>query len=355
MSEMDTPWDGRGLPPAARARLERSRADQVRASLLPVAGAAGLAACGLSPVGEVMGCIVEHLGWQGFGCPYYGYGYGGMRGTGGWGVPGGPGGWAGPGMRGPGGFGGGGMRMPGGFGGPMLPGGIAGPVGSGPPTVTSGESSRWGGFAPYADALYNGYETALDRMLQEARALGADGVVGVRLTVDHLGSGNREFVALGTAVRSSGMTHLASPFATLLAGQDVTKLLAAGWAPAAIVIGLSVSVRHDDYATRMQAGSWNASNTEVPGYSELVTHARADARDQLAKRIARSGAEGAVIDDMSLRIHEVEPSDNHRDHVAEAVVIGTAITRFHRTRTAPTRSLSILPLRSRPADHRAKR
>ena len=148
MSDMGTPWDGRGLPPAARARLERSRTDQVRASLLPVAGAAGLAACGLTPVGEVMGCIVEHLGWQGFGCPYYGYGYGAA------------------GMRGPGGF--------------------AGPMGSpmaGPPTVTSGQGYRWGGFAPYADALYRGYDTALDRMLQEANALDADGVVGVRLTV----------------------------------------------------------------------------------------------------------------------------------------------------------------------------
>ena len=49
---------------------------------------------------------------------------------------------------------------------------------------------------------------------------------------------------------------------------------------------------------------------------------------------------------MSLHIHEVEPGENHRDHVAEAVVIGTAITRFHRTHKAPTRSLSILPLRT---------
>jgi uncharacterized protein YbjQ (UPF0145 family) len=318
---------------------------------LPVAGAAGLAACGLTPVGEVMGCIVEHLGWQGFGCPYYGYGYGygGMRGPGGWagtGGWGGPGGFGGPGMGGPGGFGRGGMRVPGGIGGPMLPGGIAGPVGAGPPTMTSGSGDRWGGFAPYADALYHGYETALDRMLQETMALGADGVVGVRLTVEHLGSGNREFVALGTAVRSTGATHLAMPFATLLAGQDVAKLLASGWAPASIVIGLSVSVRHDDYRTQVQSRSWNTDNTEVEGYSELVTHARADARDQLAKRIARSGAEGAVIDDMSLHVHEVEPSDNHRDHIAEAVVIGTAITRFHRARRAPTRSLSILPLRT---------
>src|SRR4051794_41385050 len=125
-AEMDTPWDGRGLPPAARARLERSRADRVRASLLPVAGAAGLAACGLTPVGEVMGCIVEHLGWSGFGCPYYGYGYGSS--------------------------------------------------GIGGPTVTSGGGYRWGGYAPYADALYRGYDTALGRMLEEAKTLDADGV-----------------------------------------------------------------------------------------------------------------------------------------------------------------------------------
>ena len=305
-------WDGRGLPPAARARLERSRADQVRASLLPVAGAAGVAASGFEPAGEVMGCIVEHFGWSGFGCPYYGYG---------------------------------GYGPPGAFGGPMGPRGIAGPAGWGPPTMTSGQGNRWGGFGPYADALYRGYDTAVARMLEEATALGADGVVGVRLTVEHMGNGNREFVALGTAVRSVGRRHLQRPFATLLAGQDVAKLFAAGWAPASIVIGLSVAVRHDDYRTQMQARSWNTANVEVEGYSELVAHTRADARDQLARRIARTGADGAVIEDMTLHIHEREQGENHRDHIAEATVTGTAIVRFHRTRRAPTSSLTILPLR----------
>ena len=105
-------------------------------------------------------------------------------------------------------------------------------------------------------------------------------------------------------------------------------------------------MRHDDYRTQSQAGSWNTYNTEVEGYSELVTHTRADARQQLADRIARIGADGAVIDDMTLQIHEREQGENHRDHVAEAVVIGTAIARYHRAQRAPTRSLSILPLRT---------
>ena len=257
------------------------------------------------------------------------------------------GGGFGGGMRGPGGLGRMGVPgMPGGIGGPRLPGGIAGPIGYGygPGTITSGQGTQFGGFAPYADAIYAGYDTALDRMLTEARTLGADGVVGVKLTVEHLGNGNREFMALGTAVRSLGESHLRSPFTTLLAGQDVAKLLVAGWAPASIVVGLSVAVRHDDYRTRSQAGSWNSTNTEVEGYSELVTHTRADARQQLAERIARTGADGAVIDDMTLQIREMEAGENHRDHVAEAVVIGTAIAKFHRSQRAPTRSLSILPL-----------
>ena len=44
----------------------------------------------------------------------------------------------------------------------------------------------------------------LYRMLLECQSLGGDGVVGVRLEQRHLGQGNREFVALGTAVRAAG-------------------------------------------------------------------------------------------------------------------------------------------------------
>jgi hypothetical protein len=40
------------------------------------------------------------------------------------------------------------------------------------------------------------------------------------------------------------------------------------------------------------------------------------------------------------------PSDYHRDHVADCVVIGNAIARFHEGRRAPTTSLTILPLKT---------
>jgi uncharacterized protein YbjQ (UPF0145 family) len=288
-------WDGRGLPPAATARMQRFTAGSVRTSLLGVPGMVSVTGVGLPPIGEVMGCIVEHMGWSGFGgCGYSGFGSG----------------WAGD---------------------------------WGAATVTSGQRSRYAGFRPYVDALYRGYDTAIDRMLTEARAMGADGVVGVRLSVNHLGQDNREFVALGTAVRAAGPAHAPQPFVTDLPGADVAKLLHAGWVPVSIGVGISVAIRHDDYATRSQASAWG--NTEVSGYTDLVQQVRGDARDRFAEHAARAGAEGAIVSAMDLRMWEREPSENHRDHVAESTVFGTALARFHRGPTAPTRALTILPLR----------
>jgi uncharacterized protein YbjQ (UPF0145 family) len=286
-----TEWDGQGLPPAAAARMQRFQAGGVRTSLLDVPGVTSVTGVGLPPVGEVMGCMVQHIGWQGFGgCGYYGPGAG-------WGLG----------------------------------------------TVTSGSGARFAGYRPYVDALYGGYDRAIARMVTEAQAMGADGVVGVRLSVEHLGQDNREFVALGTAVRGQGSLHPPRPFVTDLPGADVAKLMHAGWVPVSIAIGIAVAVRHDDYATQSQARAWG-QNTEVSGYTELVQHVRADARHAFERHASRAGADGAVVSHMDLHIWEQEPSEGHRDHVAESTVFGTTIARFARG-PAPTRALIVLPLR----------
>jgi hypothetical protein len=46
---------------------------------------------------------------------------------------------------------------------------------------------------------------------------------------------------------------------------------------------------------------------------------------------------------MAVRMWSIEPAENHRDHVAEATVFGTAVARFAEKPAAP--SLTILPLR----------
>jgi uncharacterized protein YbjQ (UPF0145 family) len=290
-------WDGKGLPPAAQARIDRAAGGRLRSSLLSVEGDAALASVGLEPVGEVMGCVVSQLGWAGWGgCGFY------------------PG-----------------------FGNPTYP--------VGQPPVTSGQSNRWAGFAPYVEALYRGYQTALQRMLLETQALGADGAVAVKVTRERLGEGGMwEYVARGTAVQARCETRPTNLFSTDLSGGDVAKLLHAGWAPVALIWGISVAVRHDDYATRLASRAYSTQNVEVPGYTELVTYARADARAQFEDRVGRYGADCATVSDLSLRIWEVEPSEGHRDHVAESVMVGNALLQFHEGVAAPTNSVLVMPL-----------
>src|SRR6478735_255570 len=195
-----TPWDGHGLPPQAQERMQRAARSKVAGSLLSAPEAAALAAVGFSPVGEVMGCIVQHAGWAGYGCGYS-YGWNASR------------------------------------------------------TVSSGNAASWAGLTPYVKAVYAGWHTALRRLVQEATALGADGVVGIQLSETHLGASNREFLALGTAVRTDVATA-SRPFTTDLSGTDVSKLLHAGWVPTGIAIGIAAGVRHDDYGVRSQTSTW---------------------------------------------------------------------------------------------------
>jgi uncharacterized protein YbjQ (UPF0145 family) len=66
---------------------------------------------------------------------------------------------------------------------------------------------------------------AMQRMQQEAKLLGASGVVGVRLKVKRPDVGNRntEFTAFGTAVRIAGYPVGAEPFISNLSGAGVLE------------------------------------------------------------------------------------------------------------------------------------
>jgi uncharacterized protein YbjQ (UPF0145 family) len=278
--------DGNWLPDSARNRLARYDAAGLKTSLLPVAGAVGVESVGLTPVGEVMGCIVQYVGFVG---GYGGYGYGG---------------------------------------------------GYGQNYLQSSVS-----FRPYVDALYHGYNTALGRMLTEARAMGADGVVGIKLTQSRLGENNQEFVALGTAVRARSTKRPRSLFTTDLAGQDVAKLMHAGWVPSRLAIGIAVESRYLDWASASQL-SVMAGNTEVNAYTLLITSTRSHARERLAAYAKKGNADGLIVSEMTLRSWHQE-ANNTRLLCAESAVFGTAIARFHTGKTAPTSALKIMPLRRR--------
>jgi len=296
-------WDGRGLPPVARARVERAAAGEVRTSLLSADGLAGLEVAGFEAVGEVLGTTVMQIGWSGWGGCGWQPGWGGASNLG--------------------------------F--------LGGPRPGEPVTMTG--ATRWSGYEPYAKAIRRGRDTTLGRMRQEAAALGADGVVGVRLTEERMEGQKREFMALGTAVRSRGRQRPERPFTTDLAAQDLAKLLGAGWVPAGMIYGLSIAVRHDDWRTNTALSPF-AGNIEVSGYTELITHVRAAARTDFAAQVAALGADAALMSGIRSRMWKVEAGENHTDHAAECIVTGNAIAKFKTGRKSTPSSLTILPLRS---------
>jgi uncharacterized protein YbjQ (UPF0145 family) len=297
------------LPPAAEARMAEIRGSGTWGSALTSDEFAAIKSVGFSSVGQVLGAAVYNIGYAGgYGCP-------GAWGGGGYGY-----GWATPAR----------VRT----------------------SVSSG--GGWGSFGPLVQTLYQARRTAIGRMVEECAELGGHGVVGVRLSIGSFPSGGLEFKAIGTAVRAPGAPPLRHPFTSDLSGQDFAKLVMKGWMPAGLVLGISVAARHDDWLTRGQT-RWGAGNAEVNGYTELVNDARHDARTQLSADVKRVGAQGVVVASMEFRVSEREcpAQEGGRDHVVEAINVGTAIVRFsdqpERSGPSPLAIMSLDPQRRQAA------
>lgn len=313
----------------AQKRIERQRASGVRSSFFSAPAAAAAGSAGLAPVGEVFGCLVMSLGWAGTGCNWMNSGtFNGQFG---------------------GAFGGSFGSGPGGGG------GVFGfPYASAiSPITTSGDGGKYSGFTPYVKAFESAWNGAVQRMLAEARELGADGVVGVRITRTLLESRVWEFTALGTAVRSTDpilvprSTNHGEVWCTTLSAEDTASAILSGFLPHETVLGLSVSTKHEDWQLRQQRTGW--VNQEVDGMSQLIQAARNEARARLAARATHSGAAELVVTQMDLREFETECTSQQdgRDLHAESTVIGTTLVpvpRFH-LRSTPARVLTVLPLR----------
>jgi uncharacterized protein YbjQ (UPF0145 family) len=207
-----------------------------------------------------------------------------------------------------------------------------------------------GSLGPLVQVMNHARHNAIDRMITECTELGGHGVVGVRVSRGAFPLGGHQFTVIGTAVRAPGAAPGLAPFTCDLSGQDFAKLIAAAWVPVGLVLGISIGSRHDDRDTTRQA-RWSSGNTEVDAWTDLVGQSRHDARRQLERDVGRLGAEGVVIAAMQLRVRQRDcpETTGRRDHVAEATLIGTAVTRFGRTeRRQGQPALAIMSLDQRP-------
>jgi len=194
-------------------------------------------------------------------------------------------------------------------------------------------------------AMFSARELAMTRMEEEADLLGADGIVGVRLTVNlHAWSSNViEFLAIGTAVKNvdpksdvkNWRAPNGKPFQSDLSGQDFWTLLRAGYRPLGFVMGNCVY-----HIAHQGLGQWLANtgkNLELPNYTQALFDARELAMERMQQEAEELGAEGIV----GVTVEE----SNHTwgSHVLEFSAVGTAVmpTSTNHQIPAPTLVLTV--------------
>jgi uncharacterized protein YbjQ (UPF0145 family) len=183
-----------------------------------------------------------------------------------------------------------------------------------------------------SQAMYHARELAMTRMEAEADALGADGIVGVRLDVEMKEFGNdiAEFIAVGTAVKGepgaggsagSEVTNWRNnknqPFTSDLSGQDFWTLIRAGYAPLGMVMGSCVY----HIAHRGLGGVLSnlGRNVEIEQFTQALYDARELAMSRMQAEAEALHAEGIV--GVQLRQH----SHTWGSHTTEFFAIGTAV------------------------------
>lgn len=189
-------------------------------------------------------------------------------------------------------------------------------------------------------AMYHARELAMTRMEEEANALGADGIVGVRLEVTRheWGESLAEFVAIGTAIRSRSGQHFRNahnmPFTSDLSGQDFWTLLRAGYRPVGMVMGNCVY-----HVSRQGIGQWMnrmGRNVEMTNYTQALYDARELSMERMQSEAVALQAQGVVGAQI------VERNHGWGSHVIEFFAVGTAVISISDDHEIATPSLALL-------------
>ncbi|HZU76888.1 MAG TPA: heavy metal-binding domain-containing protein [Dehalococcoidia bacterium] len=178
-------------------------------------------------------------------------------------------------------------------------------------------------------------QLAMGRMEQEAAALGAHGVVGVRFTIaPYEGDPEMlEFIAIGTAVRRRSAAAADRPFVSDLSGEDFWTLLQAGYEPLGLAMGFSSYYVLPNVLPYAAGSFWSYGNQELPAFATCVYEARRNAMQRLEDDLRRLGAEGVTAVQMSVERKLGEQDRNNTHYLSLRVdffVMGTAIRRSSR-------------------------
>ncbi|PYQ12588.1 MAG: hypothetical protein DMF80_16605 [Acidobacteria bacterium] len=171
----------------------------------------------------------------------------------------------------------------------------------------------------YSDIFNRTRHLALQRIGAEARAAGANAVVGIETSIIPFG-GMQEMVMIGTASRHPALPaeRERDPVTSDLTNQEMWNLARMGWAPVRLVLG--VSVYSLGLAGGLAAKLRGLVRGEIPELTSLIYDARENAIDHIRRDAAAAGAEDVV--GIQTYIYELGGG------LIEFMAIGTAVKRM---------------------------
>jgi uncharacterized protein YbjQ (UPF0145 family) len=207
----------------------------------------------------------------------------------------------------------------------------------------------WGTSVMELDTLSQAHQhaanLALSRLEQEAKLLGAHGVIGVRFTRRSYEWGNNllEYTAIGTAIKLPTLATTAHPFLSDLSGQEFWTLLQAGYYPAGVVTGYcSYYVALGSNLTQQIQGWWTGgTNQEITPFTQGLYSARHLAMSrasEMARKQQALGIVGMHVEN-NRQVSEYEtdnPQRKYMDLYVHFAVLGTSIITVKKDHVIPT-------------------
>jgi putative heavy-metal-binding protein len=168
----------------------------------------------------------------------------------------------------------------------------------------------------------DGWETALRRLREEAKAAGANAVLDVKMrTVPVEIETSMDFTLVGTAVKIDGLPPSSDPIVATVPALEFVKLLEADVVPTGIAIGAHYEWMNDWRGTARQAWMGNVESVQLSGLWELV---RQRAHAEL-RQSAQSQGNGVLAHINFSQMFESEGQNDLKRYLARHIVIATTV------------------------------
>ena len=175
-----------------------------------------------------------------------------------------------------------------------------------------------------------GWQKALHRLKEEARAAGANAVLDVKMrTVPLDVESSMDFTLVGTAVKIDGLTASADPIVATVPALEFVKLLQADVVPTGIAIGA-----HYEWMTDWRNRTVVWGNREMKPLTNLWELVRQRAHAGL-RESAKPQGNGVLAHIDFSEMFEVERDDQPKQYLARHIVIATTVDATRATLAHP--------------------